>query len=190
MRHKRVRWSSRAKRVEAALLGASGAQTLEDALHVRQELGDVISQLQEDRDNSSRPAHARVASALERLGAAVVQMDARRMSMREFVGVTAEELVETLSGKDAFDIFSRKYQGRYVRWRVQYCGKDGEGGFVANAGTSVEMACTPDPSVPAWKLEQLQRWQVVIVEGRLHGPGRDAQDRHRAKVVFDCCLVA
>jgi hypothetical protein len=178
------------KRIADTLAAARGATDSEAALAAGDTLRRLIETLQ-DRPAQRRAAGEEVNPTLGELQGALGQVDKLRLSSREFVDASADEMLGELAQKDALDVFERKYRGRYVRWKVKFNAKDEAGGFIVNAGSHVEISCALDPCAPAETLERLERWQVVTLEGRLHHPSAfgNAMDPQRARLVVDLCLV-
>jgi hypothetical protein len=176
--------------IASALDAAAHAETLEAAAAAGDTLNGLIGRLQDDQAEGGSLS-PEVAAALPQLRSALQQVTRLRLSEREFVDASAEELIEELVQKDALTLFERKYRGRYFRWKVKFAGKGARGRFTAHAGTHVEVACALDPSVPESTLALLEQWQVVTIEGRCTGVEAfgKARDPRRAKVVFDSCIV-
>jgi hypothetical protein len=187
---RRASWTEWRKDIADALDAAHRAETSETALDAGDALHGLMERLQDYRADSKKPLE-QVDSALTELGAALEQVNRLRFSKREFLAGSAEEMVEELAQKDSLAIFQRKYVGRYVRWKVKFKGKRDGGDFVVNVGEQVEIACTLDPTVQAYALEQLERWQVITLEGRLHRPGAtgSSEEPSRARLVFDHCVI-
>jgi hypothetical protein len=178
------------KDVADALDAAHRAETSETALAAGDALHGLMERLQDYRAESKKPLQ-QFDSALTEMGAALEQVNRLRLAKRQFLDASADEMVEELAQKDALALFQRKYLGRYVRWKVKFKGKRDGGDFVVNVGEQVELACTLDPSVRAYAFEQLEQWQVITLEGRLHRPGASgsAEEARRARLVFDHCVI-
>jgi hypothetical protein len=178
------------KRIADTLAIARGATDSEAALAAGETLRRLIETLQDRRVERRAPGEE-VNPTLGELQGALGQVDKLRLSNREFVDASADELLGELTDKDALNIFERKYRGRYVRWKVKFNGKDEAGGFIVNAGSHVEISCVLDPCEPPERLEQFERWQVITLEGRLHHPSAfgNAMDPQRARLVVDLCMV-
>jgi len=189
-RRRHTSWATRTDHIAKALDAARGVETAEAALVAGDALSGLIESLRDDQVDEKRQL-PEVTAALTELAAALQRVNKLRLSQREFVDASVDELVEELGQKDALALFDRKYRGRYVRWKVKFKGKGEDGGFIVNVGAHVEGACALDPCVPRGTLERLEPWQVTTIEGRfssLESFG-NASDPRRARVVFDHCIV-
>jgi hypothetical protein len=189
-RRRAATWAAWSQDIGDALDAAHRAETSETALAAGDALHGLMERLQDYRAESRKPLEWAEPALIE-LGTALDQVNRLRLSKRKFLDASAEEMVEELGKKDAVALFERKYLGRYVRWKVKFKGKRDSGVFLVNVGEQVEAACTLDPSVQGPVLEQLERWQVITLEGRLDTPGASgsAEEPSRARFVFDHCVI-
>jgi hypothetical protein len=183
-------WPVWRERVARALDTARQAQSFDAALFAGEVLCGLAERLRDDQADRAGSTPEAI-TALAEMGAALQQVNKLRLAQRRFVAVSDDEMVEELVQQDARALFERKYQGRFVRWKVKFKAKRDGDVFIANAGEHLEAACSMDPCVPEVIFERLEPWQVLTLEGRfadLQAFG-NATDPRRARVVFDLCIV-
>jgi hypothetical protein len=186
-------WPVWRDRVARALDTARQAQSFDAALFAGEVLCDLAENLRDDQVERAGSTPEAL-TALAEMGAALQQVNKLRLAQRRFVAVSDDEMVEEMAQQDAQALFERKYQGRFVRWKVKFKAKRDDDVFIANAGEHLEAACSMDPCLPEVtleRLERLERWQVLTLEGRFVGLQAfgNATDPRRAQIVFDLCIV-
>ena len=115
-----------------------------------------------------------------------------RLGKRKFKKISSDRLVEGLIAAPSMDeLWETKYQGKYVRWNAKFV----RSGmmlvkFLADTGSISGLQCKDfDDAFDEAVIEDIKRWDKIVVEGRLSAYGTRLGEKTRLDFMLRECIV-